>query len=375
MLLMLPALFVGFTVHELGHALVAYLMGDTSQVERRRLTFNPLRHVSWVGLVVFLIFGFGWAKPVRVDASRFHVKNRAFGMFLVSVAGAVANLLAGLAVLAGMVLTVGIALTTTGASALEAWEFLTLRQPGLDAQGMAVALSGYMVWVNLLLALFNLLPLPPLDGFHAVMSLVAMLREGLGREAIPGSGPGPAWHLLQPAGKEEVGQGPDSNKTDVRRPAQIHFEIGLQYQKSGQLEEAIARYRQATAHDEHFGLAYYNLGLAYWDAGRIQLALSSFRAARAGTDVAIRLQAALRLQELVVAEQNGLGPGLAPDPLEPETVKRQEVDGPEPLDPAVTRRVWLSLATGGAVAVLLGAMAWLYVTSVVMGGLGGASLP
>ena len=63
-LLLLPALFVAFTVHELSHALVAYLLGDTSQVERQRLSLNPLRHVSWVGLVVFLLFGFGWAKPV-----------------------------------------------------------------------------------------------------------------------------------------------------------------------------------------------------------------------------------------------------------------------------------------------------------------------
>ena len=52
-LLLLPALFVGFTVHELAHALVAYLLGDTSQVEKKRLSFNPLRHVSWLGLVVF----------------------------------------------------------------------------------------------------------------------------------------------------------------------------------------------------------------------------------------------------------------------------------------------------------------------------------
>ena len=82
--LLLPALFVGFTVHELAHALVAYLLGDTSQVEGNRLSFNPLRHVSWVGMVVFLLFRFGWAKPVWMDASRFRIKNQAFGMFQVA---------------------------------------------------------------------------------------------------------------------------------------------------------------------------------------------------------------------------------------------------------------------------------------------------
>ena len=58
---LLPALFIGFTVHELAHALVAFLLGDTTQVERNRLSFNPLRHVSWVGMATFLLIGIGWA--------------------------------------------------------------------------------------------------------------------------------------------------------------------------------------------------------------------------------------------------------------------------------------------------------------------------
>lgn len=375
MLLMLPALFAGFTVHELGHAMVAFLLGDSSQVERHRLSLNPLRHVSWLGLVVFLFFGFGWAKPVRVDPSRFRVKNRAFGMFLVSVAGASANLISGLVVFAGMVLTTSIVWTATGNSPLDAWEFLMVQEPGLDAQGVAVALSAYMLKVNLLLAFFNLLPFPPLDGFQAAMSLVAMVRKGLGREAIPGPGLGPAWIRQQPAGIREERDEPHGGETAVQSPAQIHFDIALEYQRSGQLEEAIARYRQATAHDEHFGLAYYNLGLAYWDLGRPSLARSSFRAARAGTDKAIRVPAEQRLRELYYAERNGLELAAAPAPLERETQEMRGAGEPPPLDPAVTRRVWLSLAAGSALVVLLAAAAWLYVTSVTMGGLGGAGLP
>jgi len=378
-LLLLPALFVGFTVHELGHAMVAYLLGDTSQVEQRRLTFNPLRHVSWVGLVVFLFFGFGWAKPVRMDASRFRIGNRAFGVFLVSVAGASANLLTGLATVAGMVLTTSIVWTATGGLPLEAWDFLTLQEPGLDAQGVAVALSWYMVKVNLLLAFFNLLPFPPLDGFQAAVSLVAMLRKGLGREAVPGPGLVPVRPeavLQQPAGRPEMGDDLDDNETDVRSPAQIHFEIGLEYHKSGQLDEAIARYRQATAHDEHFGLAYHNLGLAYWDNGRIPLAISAFKAARTGPDMAVRVHADRHLRELTIATQNpDVEPGVAPAPLEPEAVSGQGMDVPLPLDPAVTRQTWLSLAAGGAAAVLLAVVAWFYVTTVALGGLGGAGLP
>ena len=104
MLLLLPALFLGFTVHEIGHAIVALLLGDSSQLERRRLSLNPLRHVSWIGLVVFLLFGFGWAKPVQVDISRFRMKNRALGMFVVSIAGAAANMVTAVLALLGMVL-------------------------------------------------------------------------------------------------------------------------------------------------------------------------------------------------------------------------------------------------------------------------------
>jgi Zn-dependent protease len=375
MLLMLPALFVGFTVHELGHALVAYLLGDTSQVERRRLSFNPLRHVSWVGLVVFLLFGFGWAKPVRVDSARLRAKNQALGVFLVSVAGALANLLAAMAVFAGMVLTTTGVWIVTGASPLEAWEFLMLQEPNLDAQGVAVALSAYMLEVNLLLAFFNLLPFPPLDGFHAAISLAAMLRRGFGRKAVAGAGMGTAELPTHHAGGREDGPMLDAPETAVKSPAQIHLEIGLEYHRSGQLDEAIARYRQATAHDEEFGLAYYNLGLAYWAEVRIPLALSSFRAAQAGSDLAVRIQAGQRLRELAAVEQNGLEPGAAPAPLGPEPVEEQAADSPQPVDPAVKRQVWLSLAARGVVVLGLAAVAWLYVTFVTMGGLGGAGPP
>ncbi|NIV38069.1 MAG: tetratricopeptide repeat protein [Anaerolineae bacterium] len=247
--------------------------------------------------------------------------------------------------------------------------------PSLDAQGVAVALSGLMVRVNLVLAFFNLLPFPPLDGFQAAMSLVAMLRKGLGREPVSGPGLAPSWGPRQPTGgREEAGELGNS-ETVAKSPAQIHFEIGLQYQESGQLDEAIARYRQATAHDEQFGLAYYNLGLAYWDAERLPLAISSFRAARKAPGRAIQVQAAQRLRELIVVEQNGLELGAAPAPLEPEVMQSQARDGPQPLDPDVTRRVWLSLVAGGVAVLLLAAVAWFYVTSVTMGGLGGAGLP
>ena len=114
-LLMIPALLVGFTVHELAHSLVAFLLGDTSQVELKRLTWNPVRHISWLGTVTFLLLGFGWAKPVWVDYARLRIKNRPFGMFLVSIAGAVANILTALLVLLGISLSLSLVWFISGA--------------------------------------------------------------------------------------------------------------------------------------------------------------------------------------------------------------------------------------------------------------------
>lgn len=369
-LLMVPALLVGFTVHELAHAALAYLLGDASQVERNRLSFNPLRHVSWVGMIVFLLFRFGWAKPVSVDASRFRMKNKAFGLFLVSIAGACANLLTALLVLAGMTLTVLVVWTVTGAQPIEVMQVLMPTDPGPNAQGVAAAFSQYMMMVNLLLAFFNLLPLPPLDGFQAAISLYLAVRTTLGREpAVQPVG------RLGPRGFSMTDTAPrPAADTDNRRPAQIHFDIGLEYHKDGQWDEAIARYRQATALDEHFALAYYNLGLAYWAKGREDLALSAFRAVlSSGGEPSVRVQAELHLHELESAGQRRpatqheeADPSSVPPPLEPGSSLQVEPDQPPPLEPGAVRRVWLRLGAGIAGLGLLAAAAWLYVTAVAL---------
>ncbi len=362
--LLLPALFVGFTVHELAHALVAYLLGDTSQVERKRLSFNPLRHVSWVGMVVFLLFRFGWAKPVWVDHSRFRIKNRPFGVFLVSLAGATANFLTGFLALIGITAAVIVVWTLSGASPVEVMQFLVMPEPDLDAQGVAVALSYYMVVVNLLLAVFNLIPIPPLDGFQALLSLVAAIRTAFaGREVAVM--PGLPANRVAPAGGESA-----------RSPAAIHFDIGLEYQKEGQLDEAIARYRQAIDHDAQFALAYYNLGLAYWAKGRIPLAASAFRAAaHSDADPAIKFQAELRLRELDRARgEAGEATQRVPPPLEPGRAAEAEVGAPAELDPALQRRVWLGLGAGGVGMVALAIASWLYITAVALVEVGGGGL-
>jgi Zn-dependent protease len=389
-LLLLPALFAGFTVHELAHALVAYLLGDTSQVEKRRLSFNPLRHVSWLGLVLFLLLGFGWAKPVMIEHRRFHLKNRAFGVFLVSISGAAANLLLGLLSLVGIVATAMTSWSLQGTSLSDVFGFLLISNPGPDLQGAAVALSYYMFVVNMLLAFFNLIPLPPLDGFQAAASLFFALRTALGRgqategraypsprrwpEIWTGSGPG--------AGADATLEGDGSGKLqgvalgvegaeEAASPAQIHFAIGLSYHKKGQLDEAIVRYRQATDHDEAFGLAYYNLGLAYWAKGRVPLAMSAFRAVlQSERDPVLLYQAERHLRILERAEHGPSAQIEPPPPLEAPSAAGPAVEEAPPLDPALTRRLWLRLAAGGIGSLFLAIGAWIFVTVVTLSALG-----
>jgi Zn-dependent protease len=356
-LFLLPALFLAFTVHELAHALVAYLLGDTSQVERKRLSFNPLRHVSWLGLVAFLLVGIGWAKPVMVDWTRFRIKNRAFGMFLVSIAGASANLLLALLAFVGIAATAVIVSLLNAIQPVEVILAIMTHQPGPDMMGVAIALSAYVLNVNLLLGLFNLLPLPPLDGFQALMSLATMVRSALkGRPA-----PEPA-----PTAATAAEVGPASS------PAHIHFDIALAYHKAGELDEAIARYRQAITHDDQFGLAYYNLGLAYLAKGRQPLAASAFKAVlKARGDVGVQVEASRRLREMTHAEQApGTESAPVPEPLERGGEVEGSGDRAAPLDPSIARRLWLRLSLGGALAIILGAGIWLFVTVVMLSAMG-----
>jgi len=89
-LLRLPAVFLAISFHEYAHALAAFRLGDPTPRNMGRLTLDPLVHVDWIGLALFAVFGFGWAKPVRVNPSNF--KNKKWGDVLVSLAGPTANL-------------------------------------------------------------------------------------------------------------------------------------------------------------------------------------------------------------------------------------------------------------------------------------------
>ena len=357
-LLLLPALFLGFTVHELSHAMVAYLLGDTSQVERKRLTFNPLRHISWVGMGLFLLIGLGWAKPVWIDYSRLRIKNQSLGVFLIAIAGAAGNLLLALVVLIGMVVTAVIVWMAKGVELNDVILFLVpTTTPGLDLRGLAAAFSSYLLNVNIVLAFFNLLPIPPFDGFTALVSLFNLVRgalQGKPRQPAP-----------QPPAAAEAGE------EAALSPAQIHFTIGLEYHQQGQLDEALVRYRQAIEHDPRFSLAYYNLGLVYLAKGRTTLASGAFRSAmQYTTDHRLWAAAERRLRETVEAgQQPEAAPGPLLPPLEIGAPVQAPAGMPRRLDPAIARQVWLRLAFGGAAFIFFLLTAWLFVTLVTLNGL------
>ncbi len=268
-LLFIPGLIAGFIIHELAHSLIAYFLGDLSQAEGGRITLNPLRHISWFGVLTFVLFRIGWAKPVRIDPRNF--KHRYMGTFLVAIAGAAANL-----ALAGciMVLTAVLVALTSMFSQQDPYKVLTLLaiQPNanLDIVAWTAAFTLYFINANLILAFFNLLPFPTLDGFTALASLIGLLRS-LYRQSPPSPQMGDEGRAL-PMARPTMGRG-------ASVPATIHFERGAEYHAANNYEDAIARYRQAIANDRGYGPAYVNLGLAYLALGQRDRAIQAFRGA------------------------------------------------------------------------------------------------
>ncbi len=137
------------TVHETCHGLAALALGDPTAKRMHRLSLNPLHHIDWLGLLSMLLCGFGWAKPVPVDMRYF--KNPRAGMALTALAGPVSNFLLALACL-------------WGASVLP-----------FSEEGLVLAVFEFLLSTAVLsigLGLFNLVPIPPLDGSKVLLALL-----------------------------------------------------------------------------------------------------------------------------------------------------------------------------------------------------------
>ncbi len=147
MLLMTPVILFSLTVHEYSHGRMALLLGDDTAQRLGRLSFNPIRHLDILGVLFFYFVGFGWAKPVPVDWRNF--ENPRQGMMYVAMAGPLSNL--GLAVVCSF--------------------FIRMISP-TDHQMLFVVLT-YGVFINVALAIFNMLPMYPLDGSSIIKGIVS----------------------------------------------------------------------------------------------------------------------------------------------------------------------------------------------------------
>ena len=144
----LPGLIIALVIHEYAHAKAADVMGDFTPRMTGRLTLNPMAHIDPIGLIMLLVVRFGWAKPVMINARNF--RNWRQGELLVAVAGPVANLLVAFISLLAMAV---------------------LFKLGMFSEGVRLVLS-MMVLFNINFAIFNMLPLPPLDGSKVLMVLL-----------------------------------------------------------------------------------------------------------------------------------------------------------------------------------------------------------
>ncbi|MBC1496063.1 site-2 protease family protein [Listeria welshimeri] len=148
----LVTLLIAFTIHEWAHALVALAFGDDTAKNQGRLSLNPLVHIDLFGMLMILIAGFGWAKPTPVN--RFKLKKRRLGSVLVSLAGPISNLLLAIVGVGLYALFLNYSFFTYG-SIIET--FLMI-----------------FVELNLVLFVFNLIPIPPLDGYQILVEFLPM---------------------------------------------------------------------------------------------------------------------------------------------------------------------------------------------------------
>lgn len=151
MLLRLAAVLLCLTVHETCHGLAAYALGDPTARRAHRLSLNPLRHIDWFGLLMMFLAGFGWAKPVPVNPNYF--KKPKQGMALTALAGPVSNFLLALIMLLGARIFCDVA------------SYTETNQRILDFILMVAILS-------IGLGLFNLVPIPPLDGSKVLFAVL-----------------------------------------------------------------------------------------------------------------------------------------------------------------------------------------------------------
>ena len=159
----LPALLISLSIHEFAHAWIAYKQGDISQKIRGRLTLDPFKHIDPIGFLCIVLCGVGWGRPVMVDDRNF--KNSRKGTMLTALAGPVSNLL--LAVLLTLVLKI---LMMVGV-----FDNIVANSIGTIFLQMFL----YTIEFNIVFGIFNLIPLPPLDGSKVLAYFLPQSLRGI----------------------------------------------------------------------------------------------------------------------------------------------------------------------------------------------------
>ncbi len=144
------AIVFAITIHEFSHALFAYILGDNTAKDQGRLTLNPFSHLDLFGFFILLIAGFGWGKPVPFNP--YNLKNKKWGPGLIALAGPLSNLVA--------IIVFGITLRLIGS------------YTDLAEENLMVLLLVFLIQINMILMIFNLLPIPPLDGSKVLFSIM-----------------------------------------------------------------------------------------------------------------------------------------------------------------------------------------------------------
>ncbi|MEI8217353.1 MAG: site-2 protease family protein [Eubacteriales bacterium] len=164
-LLYLPGIIIALTFHEFAHAKAANLLGDPTPKQQGRVTLNPIAHMDIIGFIALMLVGFGWGKPVQINGNYFkHFKR---DEIIVSLSGVTMNLMLAI-IFAGVLKIMDIT----------AYDFFANNVIGSYITTMV---SG-IVWINIVLMVFNIMPIPPLDGFTVIAELAHLREKGIYRQ-------------------------------------------------------------------------------------------------------------------------------------------------------------------------------------------------
>ena len=156
-LFILPGIIIGLTFHEFAHAYSAYKLGDHTPKFQKRVSMNPIRHIDPIGLICIIFIGFGWGKPVMVNPANFKKQRR--DDTIVSLAGVATNLV--------------LAILFTGVYAVFL-RWLVANWIIADWASTVLRLLANTIRINIILMVFNLIPVPPLDGFNFVAGVLGI---------------------------------------------------------------------------------------------------------------------------------------------------------------------------------------------------------